>query len=259
MSKENESKTKDLTVLKIGTGVLTRDKDGKLDNPSLLRLVLAVAELVKSGHPFIMVSSGAVSAGVSALGLKNYPKDTKIRQACAAVGQLRLMYKYKALFENFDLDVAQLLLTSDDLLDEERKKGVIDTLEVLHLQDHIIPIINENDSISTEEITFGDNDMLSARIAGVLQAKRLIFLTSVDGLYPPNSTEILDRVDNIQDVYDYAKDESGKFSIGGMRSKLSAVNFALEQGVETIIANGRNPKNIAAIVNGGGIGTRFTV
>ena len=181
------------------------------------------------------------------------------RQACASVGQTSLMHIYESLFQNFDLHVAQLLLTAEDLNASDRSQRVSDTLDRLLKVENIVPIINENDSVAVEELSMGDNDMLSARVAALTGAKRLILLTSVDGLYPPNSKEIVEQVDDINTVLDFARDDSGKFSIGGMKSKLSAVQFAIENGTETIIANGRNPKNILGLVNGEGVGTKFTV
>ena len=247
----------DLTIIKVGTGVLTREEDGRLDQASLVRLVTAVSEAVASGHRCIMVSSGAVGAGISGLGLAAYPKDVALRQACASVGQTRLMHNYQSLFQNFDLTAAQLLLTADDFNLENRSMRVTDTLEKLLAVPNIIPIINENDSVAVEEISVGDNDMLSARVAGLIGAKRLILLTSVDGLLPPEGGDIVSEVRNVADVLDYARDDSGKFSIGGMKSKLEAVQYAVERGTETIIANGRNPKNILNLLAGEGIGTRF--
>lgn len=250
---------RDLTIIKIGTGVLTRDTDGQLDRASLLHLVAAVAQLVIVGHRCVMVSSGAVGAGISGLGLDAYPSDVPTRQACASIGQTRLMHHYQSLFQNFDLDVAQLLLTAYDFENTERSQRVSDTLSKLLSVPNIVPIINENDSVVVDEISFGDNDMLSARVASLLGVKQLILLTSVDGLYPSEGSEIVDQVTDVESVLDFARADSGKFSIGGMRSKLTAVQYAVEHGVETIIANGRNPQNIPALVAGKGIGTRFKI
>ena len=259
MSNIQSIERQNLTVIKIGTGVLTRESDGQLDLESLLHLVDAVATLMKSGYPCVMVSSGAVGAGISGLDLDAYPLDIATRQACAAIGQSRLMHNYQSLFSNFGLDVAQLLLTSGDLEKSGRRDSVLSTLEVLLAHKSIIPIINENDCVSIKEISFGDNDMLSANVAGLLKAQRLILLTSVDGLHRPGTTEIIDEVTDISKVKDFARDDSGKFSIGGMGSKLSAVEFAISQGVETIIANGRSTINIAELIKGNGRGTRFKI
>lgn len=246
-----------LSIIKIGTGVLTRESDGQLDKASLVPLVSAIVEVVEQGRRCVVVSSGAVGAGISGLGLSSYPEDVKTRQACASLGQARLMHNYQSLFQNFDLNVAQLLLTADDFNQGERSQRVTDTLHRLLEEPNIIPIINENDSVAVEELSFGDNDMLSARIAHLLGAEQLILLTSVDGLIPPNGEGIVEEVKEISDVLDFARDDSGKFSIGGMSSKLEAVNFAVSNGIETYIANGRNPQNILKLITGTGIGTRF--
>ena len=172
----------DIVVIKIGTGVLTREKDGTLDDASLVRLVTSISELVAQGTPVVMVSSGAVGAGVSALSLDGYPDDTASRQACAAIGQTRLMHAYENLFQNFQLNVAQLLLTAEDLDNENRSLHVMNTLHKLLQNGNIVPIINENDSVSVEELRVGDNDMLSAQVAKLLKARILVLLSTVNGL-----------------------------------------------------------------------------
>ena len=243
-------------VIKIGTGVLTQD-DGTLDGTSLVKLVTGVAALQAAGHSCIMVSSGAVGAGVSALGLNAYPEDLDTKQAAAAVGQARLMQTYETLFQNFDLHVAQLLLTGSDLA--ENRDRVLATLTRLLEERKIIPIINENDSVAVEELKVGDNDMLSARVAALIGASQLILLTGVDGLMPPDGNEIIEEVSDVNDVLDFARDESRKFSIGGMASKLQAVAAATIAGISVTIANGRNPEQLLDLVEGKGRGTRFTV
>ena len=244
----------DIIVIKIGTGVLTRE-NGTLDGASLVRLVTSVAALQAQGHQCIMVSSGAVGAGVSALGLKSYPDDVESRQAAAAVGQARLMQRYETLFQQFDLNVAQLLLTGSDL--EGNRERISATMRRLLDHGSIIPIVNENDSVAIEELRVGDNDMLSAKVAELLKAKQLILFTTVDGLMPPDGSDIIEEVANVRDVLEFARDESGKFSIGGMASKLQAVGYATERGVQVTIANGRNPEQLIELVAGKGLGTRF--
>lgn len=244
-------------VIKIGTGVLTRESDGLLDRSSLTKLVTAVADLVKSGQPCVLVSSGAVGAGVAQIGLTEYPTDVPTRQACAAVGQTRLMHAYENLFNNFDLSVAQLLLTADDFRDLKRLTRVEDTLGRLSQCPQIVPIINENDSVAVEELSFGDNDMLSARVAGLMEASQLILLSTIDGLLAPNSDEVIADVSKVSDVLGFIRADKGKFSIGGMGSKLKAVEVAVEAGIETVIAHGRHPERLAAITQGEGLCTRF--
>ena len=249
---------RDAIVVKVGTGVLTR-QDGTLDSASLARLVNALADLPDQGKRVVLVSSGAVGAGISALGLKEYPDDVSARQAAAAVGQTRLMHAYENLFRSFDLSVAQLLLTAADLENDDRRSRVSALLGRLVDEQGIVPVINQNDSVAVEELSVGDNDMLSARVAGLVSARMLILLTTVDGLYPPDSEKIVEEVASVGEVMSYAKEEKGRFAIGGMESKLRAVKFAIEQGVETVIANGRRPDRLAQILEGGGLGTRFPV
>jgi glutamate 5-kinase len=245
-----------IVVIKIGTGVLTREKDGTLDEASLVRLVTSVSELVASGVPCVMVSSGAVGAGVSALNLGGYPEDIVSRQACAAVGQTRLMHAYENLFQKFGLNVAQLLLCAADLDHERPSNHVMDTLHRLLEEKNIVPIINENDTVAVKELRVGDNDMLSARVARLLGARLLVMLSTVNGLQRDDGS-LVNEVTDIDAVADHVRLDHGKFSIGGMASKLQAVRFALEAGVETVIADGREPSALGAIVSGGEGGTRF--
>lgn len=249
--------TPDLTVIKAGTGVLTKMSDGTLDRAALVHLVAAIATLIRTGHRCLFVSSGAVGSGVSALGLAEYPKDTATRQACAAVGQARLMQTYSGLFENFEITVAQVLLTAADLATPERARYVSDTLDRLLAEPNILPIINENDSVAVEELKFGDNDMLSVRVAKLVGAQRVILLTSVDGLLNPETHSLIREVHDLEEALRYVRDEKGRFSIGGMASKLQAVQFAVQAGIEAHIAHGRHPERLEGILTGNGISTRF--
>ena len=246
-----------LTLIKAGTGVLTKADDGTLDRAALVHLVASIAGLMNAGHRCLFVSSGAVGSGVSAFGLKEYPTDTATRQACAAVGQARLMQTYSSLFENFEITVAQVLLTAGDLGTPERAGYVSTTLRRLLSEPRILPIINENDSVAVEELKFGDNDMLCVRVAKLAGAQRVILLTSVDGLLDPQSKELIPEVRRIDEVLHHVRDDKGRFSMGGMASKLSAVKFAVENGIETHIAHGRHPERLAGIVSGNGISTKF--
>ncbi len=248
---------KDLTLIKTGTGVLTKVEDGTIDREALVHLVTAIAALMHAGHPCILVSSGAVGSGVSALNLGEYPKDIVCRQACAAVGQARLMQTYTTLFENFDINVAQILLTAGDLKGPRRASYIFNTLERLLCEKNILPIINENDTVAIRELSFGDNDMLSVRVAKLIGAKRVILLTSVDGLLDPVTSELVPEVSEIGSVFDHVREDKGKFSMGGMASKLKAVEFAVEAGIETHIANGRHPERLSSLVAGNGISTKF--
>ncbi len=247
----------DLTIIKAGTGVLTRTCDGTIDRAALVHLVAAISDLMNAGHRCLFVSSGAVGSGVSAMGLTEYPADIVTRQACAAVGQARLMRTYTSLFGNFDISPAQILLTAGDIKTPKRAGYITNTLSRLLEEPRVLPIINENDTVAIRELNFGDNDMLCVRVAKLISARRVILLTSVDGLLDPETNQIIPEVGDIDEVFRHVRDDKGKFSMGGMASKLTAVKFAMEEGIETHIANGRFPRRIVDIVEGKGISTKF--
>ena len=249
----------ELIVVKVGTGVLTRVEDGRLDGGSLVRLVTALSEQVQAGRQIVLVSSGAVGAGVSALGLSHYPTALPEKRAAAAVGQARLMHVYENLFSQFDLSIAQLLLTGSNLKLEKTSARVRKTMECLLEKENLVPIVNQNDSVAVEELSRGDNDMLSVRISILLKASKLVLLTSADGLCKGMGGELIPEVRDMEEAKAAVGDVAGKFSIGGMRSKLESVELALDSGVEVVIGNGREPQRLPDILNGKGICTRFLV
>ncbi|MHA3775039.1 glutamate 5-kinase [Verrucomicrobiota bacterium sgz303538] len=234
-------------VLKFGSGILANPQGNTLDEPQLRRLTEEIAALVRGGHECLVVSSGAVAAGLSALGLQERPDALSARQACAAVGQSKLMQSYATLFEQHGLNVAQLLLTHGDLDSRTRYANARNTLERLFERRTVVPIINENDSVAVEELRFGDNDRLSAEVAVLAEADILILLTSVDGLLD-NDGQLVPRVEDVDAVAALARDEKGRLSVGGMVSKLQAVKLAVEAGIPTWIANGRTPGRFAAVL-----------
>ncbi len=243
-------------VLKFGSGILANDSGNSLDLAQFQRLSAEVAALVKEGHQCIIVSSGAVAAGLMALGLTERPDDLAARQACAAVGQSKLMQYYSTIFAEHGLNVAQLLLTHGDLDSRTRHQNVRNTLEHLLERKTVVPIINENDSVAVEELKFGDNDRLSAEVAILARAELLILLTSVDGLLDENG-QTVSVVEEIDAVESLARQEKGKFSVGGMVSKLQAVRLAVDAGITTYIASGLKPDQIGSIVSGAGAGSQF--
>ncbi len=247
----------ELTIIKAGTGVLTKVEDGTIDRAALVHLVAAISDIMNAGHRCMFVSSGAVGSGVSAMGLTEYPTDIATRQACAAVGQARLMRIYTSLFANFDISVAQILLTAGSINTPKRAAYITNTLSRLDQQPRILPIINENDTVAIRELNFGDNDMLSVRLAKLVGANRVILLTSVDGLLDPDTNNRIAEVQDIDEMFKHVREDKGKFSMGGMASKLKAVKFAVEAGIETHIANGRYPRRLVDIVEGKGISTKF--
>ena len=243
-------------VLKFGSGILASARGISLDLRQFKRLTDDVAALVKAGHEVAVVSSGAVAAGLGALGLKARPEELAARQACAAIGQSKLMQLYSTLFEAHGLNVAQLLLTHGDLDSRARHANARNTLECLFDRRTVVPIINENDSVAVEELKFGDNDRLSAEVAMLARADLLVLLTSVDGLLDERGKTV-PVVDDIGGVTGLVRQEKGKFSVGGMVSKLQAVKLTMDAGIPTYIASGRKAGQIAAVVAGRRAGTRF--
>jgi glutamate 5-kinase len=244
-------------VLKFGSGILASVEGNTLDKQQFHRLSSELAALVRAGHQCLLVSSGAVAAGLGALGMQSRPEDLSLRQACAAVGQSKLMAQYAECFAEHDLQVAQLLLTHGDIDSRTRSMNVRNTLTHILKNGSVVPIINENDSVATEELKFGDNDRLSAEVAILAEADLLILLTSVDGLLDADGKRI-PKVDDIDAVAKFAHEEKGRLSVGGMISKLQAVKLAVSAGIPTSIGSGRQADQIAALVEGRDAGTRFS-
>jgi glutamate 5-kinase len=243
-------------VVKFGSGILTLPGSGAPEAAQFDRFAAEIADLVAQGHEMVIVSSGAVAAGMEVLGLTVRPAELIAKQACAAVGQSRLMQLYDAAFAKRNLHVAQLLVTHGDLDSRIRHFNAGNTLRCLLQRGTVVPIINENDSVATEELKFGDNDRLSAEVAVLAQADLLILLTSVDGLFDPDGQR-LSVVEDVEQVSGFARAEKGDFSVGGMVSKLQAVKEAVNAGISTVIANGRTPGAIEAVIAGEDVGTRF--
>ncbi len=243
-------------VLKFGSGILARAAGNGLDTKQFLRLTAEVAELIRSGHECLIVSSGAVAAGMAVLNLDERPTDLASCQACAAVGQSKLMRAYETSFARHKLNVAQLLLTHGDLDSRARHANARNTLRRLLAVRNVVPIINENDSVAVEELKFGDNDRLSAEVAMLADADLLIILTGVDGLLDREGN-VIPVVKDVAEASKFADGSKGKFSVGGMVSKLQAVKLAVEAGIATGILNGRSARQIGAFVAGEKTGTRF--
>ena len=243
-------------VLKLGSGILANPRGTALEAKQFKRLAREVAELAAEGREIILVSSGAVAAGLGALGLKERPEDLAAKQACAAIGQSKLMQMYGRMFEEHELAVAQLLLTYRDLDSRVSYANAQNTIRRLLESRRVIPIINENDSVAVDELRFGDNDKLSAEVAILAGADTLILLTSVDGLLDERGRTV-PLVEDVRNVASLAREEKGKFSVGGMTSKLQAVKLAVGAGIRTHIASGRKPGQIGRIAAGRAAGTRF--
>ncbi len=248
-------------VVKIGTRVLTNE-DGFLDKDQIMELSRQVIGLRSRKYSVVVVSSGSIGAGISALGYKRRPNILPELQAAAAVGQGKLIEIYNECFEKHGYHAAQLLLTRQDFEDRQRYLNTCNTLHSL-LKFRVIPIINENDTISVEEITFGDNDILSALVTNLLRADLLILLSSVDGLYTTpqvsgGSCNVLSVVDSVSDdIKKLAFKSKTREGIGGMESKLEAAGIATGSGEAVIIANGRKPDILSKIMNYEDVGTLF--
>jgi glutamate 5-kinase len=246
-------------VVKLGTGVLT-DRQRQTDQEQMAQLVAQVSEQCKSGKEVVLVSSGAVGAGMGVLGYQKRPSDLAEMQACAAVGQSRLMAAYQKLFSAHGLSVAQLLLTHEDLEHHERHLNARNSLITL-LRHGIVPIINENDVVSFTELKFGDNDRLSALVASLLPADLLVILTTVDGVIEnfgkanPKTIPIIERIDAALETM--AGGTNSPTAVGGMKSKIQAAKIAVRSGIPLVIASGRKKQALARVVAGEQEGTLF--
>ncbi len=249
-------------VIKIGTSTLTH-ATGKLNVKRTGELCGVISDLKNAGHEVILVTSGAIGMGVGKLGLKSRPTDIPTKQAAASVGQCELMYVYDRLFTEYGHTVAQMLLTGADLAAEDRHENFNNTLSKL-LELGALPIINENDTIATEEIKVGDNDTLSALVAASCQANLLVLLSDVDGLYSADphknpEAKLLERVQGVPDeLFSVAGNAGSALGTGGMVTKLKAAQICLAKGCEMVIANGDNPPLLYDVVEGkAGKYTRF--
>ena len=249
-------------VVKIGTSTLAHPT-GHLNIRRVEQLCKIMSDIKNAGHEVILVSSGAIGMGVGKLGLRERPKDIPTKQAAAAVGQCELMYTYDKLFSEYHHTVAQLLITGDDTKNAARHQNFTNTLNRL-LQLGALPIINENDTVSTDEIVIGDNDTLGAIVAKSVHADLLILLSDIDGLYTADphkdpTARLLPRVTAIdQSILDLAGVSSTTQGTGGMVTKLRAAQICLECGCDMVIANGHDPENLYAILDGKPVGTRFS-
>jgi glutamate 5-kinase len=252
---------KDLSriVVKLGTGVLTDDRK-QIDPAQLEQIVAQVAALRRAGKEVVLVTSGAVGAGMGALGFESRPSDLAEKQACAAVGQSRLMSTYEKLFARHNLVVAQVLLTHDDLEHHERHLNARNTLVTL-LRHGVVPIINENDAVSFTEIKVGDNDTLSALVAALLPADLLVILTTVTGVIEnfgqanPKTISVIEQID--AELEKIAGGTTSETAVGGMATKIQAAKIVVRSGIPLVIASGRKTDALANIIAGADEGTLF--
>ena len=244
-------------VVKVGTSTLAHPT-GRQNIQRMERLCKVLSDLKNAGHEVILVSSGAIAMGVGKLNLPGRPADMPTKQAAAAIGQCELMYFYDKLFTEYNHTVAQLLITAPDIAEG----GVHNTLERL-LDLGALPVINENDTISTDEIVIGDNDTLSATVAATVRAELLILLSDIDGLYDsdphknPDAKLISVVPELTEDILRLGGGAGSALGTGGMATKLHAAQIATAAGCEMVIANGQAPELLYDIAAGKPVGTRF--
>ncbi len=254
--------TKKRIVIKVGTSTLTH-KTGRLNIRRMERFVKALADIQNSGHEIILVSSGAIGLGMSKMGLASRPSDTPMKQACAAVGQCELMYIYDKLFGEYNINVAQILLTKY-VIESPRKNNVENTF--LKLIDHnVIPIVNENDTVAIDELEleFGENDTLAAYVGVFCKADMLIILSDIDGFFDGDprinpDAKLIPMVTKIDDkIRSLAGDAVSGLGSGGMITKINAAEIAMNSGFDMAILNGRNPNILYDLFDGKEVGTIF--
>ncbi|MCD8327696.1 MAG: glutamate 5-kinase [Ruminococcus sp.] len=258
-----DMKSKKRIIIKLGTSTLTH-KTGRLNIRRVEKLVKIIADIKNSGREVILVSSGSIGLGMGKLGMTSKPVDTPTKQACAAVGQCELMYMYDKMFSDYNLVVAQLLLTKYVLL-EGRRKNVENAVETL-LQKGVIPIVNENDTVAIDELELemGENDSLAATVATIVGADLLIILSDIDGLYDKNPKENADAklISNVSEITEELKKNAGgsgsALGSGGMKTKLKAAKIAMDAGIDMAILNGRNPDSLYDLLEGKNVGTYFS-
>ncbi len=264
--KELRGKLKDKKriVVKIGSSSLHHMSTGEINFTKMERLVRELCELKNQGKDVILVSSGAIAVGKKVMNISPSEKDTPVKQACAAVGQARLMMIYQKLFAEYNQNTAQILMTKHTVVDDINRRNAHNTFtELLKLS--VIPVVNENDTVAVHEVedTFGDNDFLSAIVANLVEADLLILLSDIDGLYTDDprynkDAKFISLVNNLEEVMDMGKDTTGSsIGTGGMSAKLHAATVSVNAGTDMIIASGKDVRVIHKIMEGRNYGTLF--
>lgn len=249
------------TVIKIGSSTLTYS-NGCVNIRRIEALCKVISDMMNSGCEVILVSSGAIATGVGKLNLREKPRDIAGKQAMAAIGQCELMYLYDKEFSLYNHTVAQILLTAPDLDSPDRHKKFENTIEKL-LEYGALPIINENDTVATEEIEFGDNDTLAARVAASVSAELLVLMSDIDGLYTADphknpDASLIPAVYEIDEKIEAISGGAGSaLGTGGMATKIKAAKIAMTAGCDMIIANGSKPELLYNVIDGKDFGTRF--
>jgi glutamate 5-kinase len=246
-------------VVKVGTSVLTRD--GRFNQPIIADLAAEIASFIRNGVDVFVVSSGAIGAGMSILKLKERPSAMEGLQASAAVGQRYLMQCYEEAFSAHGISTGQVLLTWEDLAQQKRFLNAKRTLVQMQKWG-LVPVINENDTVATDEIRFGDNDRLSSLVAMLMEADVLVILSDTNGLYsrgcsgrPECRIQVVDAMGS--SVFSHARENKNSFTVGGMTAKLKAIQASVNAGIPVFLADGREAKVLERIFNGEDIGTLF--
>lgn len=248
-------------AIKVGTSTLTH-ATGNINIRHIERLCKVISDLKNAGHEILLISSGAIGMGIGKLSLRERPKDMPTKQAAAAVGQCELMYTYDRQFGEFGHTVAQVLLTGSDLRDEERSRNFRNTMERL-FEMKVLPVINENDTVSTEEISVGDNDTLAAIVSADVNADLLVLLSDISGLYTGDpkkdpSATLIPRVDALtEDILALGGAAGSSLGTGGMQTKLNAARICMENGIDMIITDGADPDALYDVSDGKPVGTFF--
>lgn len=262
MNTREQLKDRKRIVVKIGSSSITHAKTGALDLTKLEVLVRELCNLKNMGKDVVLVSSGAIAVGRQAVGFRHRPKKLAEKQACAAIGQAQLMMIYQKLFSEYGHRAAQILMTKNTMIDNLNRMNASNTFEEL-LQMGAIPIVNENDTVATYEIEFGDNDTLSAIVAALIHADLLILLSDIDGLYTDDphrnpDARFIDFVERLDDhLMEMGKGSSSDVGTGGMSTKLSAARIATASGADMLIANGEDFHILHKLIQGQQYGTLF--
>ncbi len=262
MDRESLMKNKKRIVVKIGSSSITHEETGDVNLEKLERLVRVLTDWSNQGKDVVLVSSGAIAVGRKTMRIEGRPQEKSVKQACAAIGQTRLMMVYQRLFAEYNKVPAQVLMTKFTMLNAESQKNAAATFSEL-LKMGVIPIVNENDTVATDEIEFGDNDTLSALVAALIQADLLILLSDIDGLFTDDphknpDAKLISEVEFLTDEFvKMAKGAGSDVGTGGMATKISAARIANDAGADMVIANGADIHTLRDIVNGKQVGTLF--
>jgi glutamate 5-kinase len=260
MEDRSRLKEKGKIVIKVGTSSLTYS-NGQINYESFEKLVDVICQLRKMKKQVLLVTSGAIAVGAGKIGLQQKPSKLAEKQALAAIGQAELIKIYEKYFASFNQIVAQVLITKDGVITPIRRQNAKNTLNTL-LSMGIVPIINENDTVSTDEIEFGDNDTLSAHVSVVSEADLLVILSDIDGLYNGDpkkdaNVKIISKVNAVEEVEEFAGSTNSEFAKGGMVTKIAAAKLCYHAGIDMVIAKGEEPSVVLEILAGKDVGTLF--